>query len=218
MDRDISYCYRLNRLNLLKVNVIYCKLIVRVNFSPSFSTSSPRVVQGDKEWSLRSVHHMSSLPLLPSHSLPLLQHGLPSTGCSSSSWTSPTWVLPPGTSSPRTAPAWFLSTGYSPSGIDCCIVGHTQAMVSARKNCSFMVSSLQSAASFRAYPPASMWVLRVLQGDNLPHHGFLPGPQGSHWSGTWSTFPCLTLVSAGVFLSHFLTLSPSYCAVSFALS
>ena len=43
---------------------------------PIFSTSSPRVAQGDREWGLQSVHHTLSLPLLPpqgedsSHSSP----------------------------------------------------------------------------------------------------------------------------------------------------
>lgn len=33
------------------------------------------VVQGDREWAFWSVHHPLSLPLLPPHDVPLLQHG-----------------------------------------------------------------------------------------------------------------------------------------------
>jgi len=38
------------------------------------------VAQGDGEWELRSVHHVLSLPLLPPHTLPLLQHGVTPMG------------------------------------------------------------------------------------------------------------------------------------------
>ena len=35
------------------------------------------MVQGDRDWGLWSAHHPSSLQLLPPHTLPLLQYGVP---------------------------------------------------------------------------------------------------------------------------------------------
>ncbi|KAK4828040.1 hypothetical protein QYF61_022817 [Mycteria americana] len=66
--------------------------------SATWSTSSPSfftdlAMQGDREWGLRSVHHTLSLLLLPPHTLPLLQHGVPPTG-DSPPRTSPTFTSP----------------------------------------------------------------------------------------------------------------------------
>jgi len=59
-----------------------------------FSPSSPRAVQGDREWGWWSVHRLLSRLLLPPqgrtpHTLPLLQRGVPLKG-DSSPQTSPT--------------------------------------------------------------------------------------------------------------------------------
>ena len=48
-----------------------------------FSPSSPQAAQGRGEWGLRSVHHTLSLPLLPLHTLSLLQPEVPLMGDSS---------------------------------------------------------------------------------------------------------------------------------------
>jgi len=67
-------------------------------------------VQGDGEWGLWLVHHILSLPLLPLHSPPPLQSGVPLTR-DSPPQTAPAWVLPTGCSSSGTAPAWVLPAG-----------------------------------------------------------------------------------------------------------
>jgi len=79
-----NYCDRQKRLDSGKVNLIYYQSnqigIITIKtknissptfpFFPDlnllliFSTSSTQVVQEDREWGLRSVHHMFSLPLL----------------------------------------------------------------------------------------------------------------------------------------------------------
>ena len=63
-----------------------------------------------------------SLPVLHPHTLPLLQHGVASTG-HGPSWIAPTLVLPTGWLSSQTAPAWVPSVWCRPSGADCCRVG-----------------------------------------------------------------------------------------------
>ena len=70
-------------------------------FSTSFCA-----VERDREWGLQSVHYTLYLLLLPLHTLPLLQHGVPQT--------SPMWVLPMGCSSALTAPEWISFMGCSP--------------------------------------------------------------------------------------------------------
>jgi len=89
-----------------------------LNFTAEFSPSSPQAEQGDREWGLWSVHHTLSLPLLPLHSLPLLQRGVPPMG-DSPPQTGPTWVLPTGCHSSQTAPMSVLSMGCSLSGTGC---------------------------------------------------------------------------------------------------
>jgi len=49
----------------LKTPSSHRSLLCRLDFTPKFSTSSPRAAQGDGEWGLRSVHHTLSLLLLP---------------------------------------------------------------------------------------------------------------------------------------------------------
>lgn len=71
----------------------------KLNSTPIASTSSPEEAQGVEEWGLWglwSAHNTLSLLLLPPHAVPMLQHGVPAVGCSSS----------------RAAPIWVLPTGY----------------------------------------------------------------------------------------------------------
>jgi len=70
-----------------------------------FSLPPSPAAWGDGQWGLWSAHHTLSLPLLPPHTLPLLQRGVPPMGVSSPQ-TAPAWVLPTGCSSSRTAPVW----------------------------------------------------------------------------------------------------------------
>jgi len=75
-------------------------------------------------------------------------------------------------------------------------------------------------ASYRAHPPLPSWstvcwvdissvvVLHGLQGHSLPHHGLLHRLQGNLYFSTWTPPPppsSLTLMSAGLFLSHILS-------------
>lgn len=45
------------------------------SFIQDLSLPPPWVAQGDGEWGLQSIHNSSSLPLLPPHTFPPLQHG-----------------------------------------------------------------------------------------------------------------------------------------------
>lgn len=47
----------------------YSCLLLGLNFTHEFSTFSPKVAQGNREWVLWSVHHMFSLLLLSPHTL-----------------------------------------------------------------------------------------------------------------------------------------------------
>jgi len=146
---------------------------------------------------------MLSLLLPPPHTLPLLHHEVPPMGCSS----------------PQTAPAWILSTRYSPSGAGCSIVGPPQGHKSCQQTCSNLGSCLQGSTGpgrslFQcglptgSLPPSGIHLLQNgvlhglqvdicstmelhgLQGDSLRHHGFHHGVQGNLCSGAWSTsFP-----------------------------
>lgn len=49
-----------------------------------------------------------------------------------------------------------------------------------------MLGSPQDAASFRAQPPAAMWVLHGLQCGDLLQCG-VPGPAGSQATSAWSS-------------------------------
>lgn len=69
-----------------------------LNFPTDFFTSSPWVAQKDGEGGLWSVHHVFSLPLLPLHLFPLLQHG-----------DTPTGDRPPQTSGRVSPPHWAQS-------------------------------------------------------------------------------------------------------------
>lgn len=63
--------------------------------------------------------------------------------------------------SPRTAPAWVLSMGCSPSGTDCCSVCTPQGHKSCQQPCSSVVS--MGSSSFGDIHLLQHWVLRDLQ-------------------------------------------------------
>ena len=84
------------------------------------------------------------LMLLPPHSLPLLQCGVPSTG-DSPPWTAPVWVPPMGCSSSWTAPAWVPSMGCSPSGTDRSSMGPLWGHKSCQQTRSRVGSSLHGS-------------------------------------------------------------------------
>lgn len=74
-----------NYLNLLPINnrvgeweiklePPYRAPFLGLNFTPTSSLFSPWAAQGEWELGLQSIHGSFSLPLLPSHTLPLLQH------------------------------------------------------------------------------------------------------------------------------------------------
>ena len=86
-------------------------------------------MRGDGEWRLRSVRHTLSLPLLPPHSLPLLQRG----------------VSPSGDSSPRSSPTWVLPMRCSPSGTGCSSMGPPQGHKPCQQTCSRVGSSFHGA-------------------------------------------------------------------------
>ena len=184
-----------------------------------FSTSTPEAAQWDREWGLRSVHHMLSLLLVLPHTLPLHQCEVPPTG--DSQWegpTSPVWVLPVGCRSSLTAPAWVLLMGavlqeqaapvWVPHGVTgparrpflvCAPLHRPQVLAGT---CSSTGSPWDHCLT------CSTMDLHGLQGHSLPHYGLLHGLQGNLCSGAWSsssTPSALTSGSAELFLSHSLT-------------
>ena len=175
---------------------------------------------------LQSVHNALSLPLLPPHTLPLLQHGVPPTG-DSPSQTSPVWVLP---------------TGCSSSRMDCFHVGPPWGHKSCQQTCFGMGSSLHGSTGPQVLPgscsgvgfPRGHSVLRAstcsgvgsslhglqvdicstvelhgLPGDSLPHHGLPHGLQGNLCSGAWSTSSPSFFTDLGVCRAVSLTYSHS---------
>jgi len=74
----------------------------------------------------RSLCHSFLLRGMTPHTLPLLQREVP----------------PMGDSSPRTAPAWVLPAGCSPSGTECSSVGPPRGHKFCQQACSSMGSSL----------------------------------------------------------------------------
>lgn len=82
-------------------------LLPKLSFNPG--PPPHQQAQGNREWGLWSAHYALSLMLLP-HTLLLLHLGAPLTG-DSSSWTSPTWVIPTDSSSLWTVSVWLPSMG-----------------------------------------------------------------------------------------------------------
>ena len=191
-----------------------------------FPTSFPWALQGDGKWGLRSLHHTSSLPLLPPHALSLLQRGVPPMG-GSPPGSSPTWVLPMGCIPSWTAPAWVLPQGavlqeqaaaaWVTHGITSPV---SKPALAWARSAGPGRSLLQRRAPHRVttffrYPPALAWGpfhglqvdicstvdLHGLQGDSLPHQGLYHKLKGKTLC---SGIPpsSLTLVSAELFLSH----------------
>jgi len=71
------------------------------------------------------------------------------------------WVLPMGCISSRTAPAQVLSTGCSPSGMDCSSVGPLWGHRSCQRTCSSV--GLLSAGHSSCQESAPVWALHGLQ-------------------------------------------------------
>lgn len=147
-----KYCHHgQNRLDSVKINLIYCQLKTEQDsekqrqklntfFLPSSSSQaqlhsfvllSPTSSEQHGGMGNRVVHTNFPLPLLPSHTLPLLQHGVSCIGCSS-----------------RTAPAWGPYHGWRPLGTELFSEGPPLSFSSCQATC--MISSSKTEASSRS--------------------------------------------------------------------
>ena len=164
-----------------------------------------QAAQWIRAWRLGSVHNPSSVPLLHSHSLPLLPYGSvpwgPSPGSKLPQHGSPTGGSSPQTpcscvgSSPRAAaPArGLLLRGLSMG----------RSLLQATSTCSTGDSSTGCSVEIR-----SMWEPWAAGGQPAPP-GASPQAAGELWLRAWSAFcppSALTLGAAGLFCTP---LSPS---------
>jgi len=132
-------------------------------------------VQGYRKLGVQSVHDASSMPLLPLHTLPLLQCGVPPMGSSLLELLQCSCL-------PWAAIIQELLQSWSPT--------RSQVLTGA---CSCM-GSPQTTASFRAHPAATSWTSMDCRGiSGLTPGEPLPPPSS------------LPLVSVGIFVSHFHT-------------
>jgi len=111
--------------NKLKTHSPTSPFLSRLNFIPFFLSLLPpaplsQVQQVDGDGRLWSAHNTLSLSLLPSHAVPLLQHGIRPTRDSPS----------------RTALVWVLPMRYSPSGTNFSSTGPLQCHKSCQETCS----------------------------------------------------------------------------------
>jgi len=128
-----------------------------------------------------------------------------------------------GWSSSRTAPAWVPPMGCSPSGTGCSSMGPPQGHKSCQQTCSnmgfpqshslFWASTCSGTASFTGCRWISVPTWTSMGCRHTACLAFSMGCRGIAASVPGAPPPptsSLTLVSAGLFLSHFLTPLSSY--------
>lgn len=139
---------------------------------PTLLTPAPQVVQWDGErGQLQAVHKTSSMLFLPPHTLPLLSHkGFPIED--SSSWTSPTLVLPTG---------WLVWCGSCCGVLSLvtgsqvwqqtfsCVVSSPGSVIPGRRS---SIGPLLLTAAFKDYSPVQMWGCLQAAGGCLLHSGY----------------------------------------------